>query len=82
MNPTIKLYRENKLANEWEIDVNELAEQFAAYINRDELNYYTVERLVRLFVTAPDGLNSVFNESDYPKIHIAVVDRIFGITLE
>lgn len=69
----IKLWRENRLDQEWEIKLQNLAKGFV------ESEYYKrymegmlLERCIRGYITASDGLNSVFEERDFNEIFSAV----------
>jgi len=65
----MKLWRENRLDQEWELSEDEI---LARFIKSEHFNYYqkgwTLDRALRAFITALEsegGLNSVFEEDEY-----------------
>lgn len=66
MNKKFTFYKENKIDQEFSIDIEDLKHQFVMWIykkRRGWLDYYAME-LVSIFITDKEGLNSVFV---YPK---------------
>lgn len=74
-----KLWKENRVDQEWELGVAEIATRFLAspYNTPTYLNHWPLERIVRAFLTSKDGLDSVFEESDYEAIHEAIRSKVF-----
>ena len=74
----IKLWKENRVDQEYEMDINEIAKRFK------ESKYYTeyfkqgwpLDRALPLFICSRDGLNSVNDVKDYETIREAVRDYI------
>lgn len=75
----VKMWRDNLTSNEWEIELDEIANRFVAsrYNSSEFLNSWRLERVIRCFLTAKDGLSSVFDENDYERIHEAIRARVF-----
>lgn len=64
---TYQLWKDNRLDQEYTATREELTAKFKTWIEAkgiDYVHYYNTERLIRFFLTAPDGMSSVFNESD------------------
>ena len=75
----VKMWRGNMLADEYEIDLDEIANRFMAspYNSPDYLNGWPLMRTIRCFLTAKDGLNSSFDEPDYERMHEAIRRRVY-----
>ena len=61
----MKFWRENKIANEFEMPVTEVADKFMIYarengVQAEMLQGLPVERALRWWLTSPEGLNSVW----------------------
>jgi hypothetical protein len=67
----MKLWKENKLNQEWEKPNEEIANEFI----KSKFNNETrpTDSQLRLFVTARDGLNSVFEEDEYQELYELVL---------
>lgn len=64
---TYTLWKDNRLDQEYKIDREELIKRFAAWLQTKGaawVAYYNTERIVRDFLTANEGMSSVFNEAD------------------
>lgn len=68
-NRPVTLWRNNRLDGRWQLQLEDLARRFAASAWA-ELEW-PLARSVRGFITAPDGLSSVFDEDDYSAIEAA-----------
>ncbi len=75
----VKMWRDNMVANEYEIELSEIVEKFVAspYYATKYLHSWPLQRIIRAFITSSDGLSSVFNEADYERIHEAIRKRVF-----
>lgn len=59
----MKLWKENKVAQEYEMDNAEIANRFmqSQYYFEDEyVQYYGIGRALAFFISAKDGLNSIW----------------------
>lgn len=76
---TITLYKENRTDKAYTVTLQEIADKFMAspYNHDDYHNSWPLERTIRAFLTADDGMNSVFDESDYPTIHEAIRNALY-----
>lgn len=73
----IKLWRENRLDQEWQITTQDLAKGFIeSEYHKRYLDGMLLERCIRGYVTASDGLNSVFEEKDFDEIFKSVRNSI------
>lgn len=69
---TFTFWKDNRLDQQFTLTAEELQTKFLAWMKqrkKDWLEYYAFN-LVRTFITAKDGLSSVFEESDYEKIEL------------
>jgi hypothetical protein len=66
MENTIKLWRENRVDQEWELSFEEVLNRFrvSEFFGLEEW----LDRRLRAFITDQKGLNSVFEEADYQKL--------------
>jgi len=68
---TVKLWKENKTDQEWEIPVEELVKRFMEskiYKDKETLYYHGVGPSLTLFISGKDGLNSVIENEDFKKV--------------
>lgn len=68
---TIKLWKENKTDQEWEISISDIVEKFMRskdYNDNELMDYYGPEHLLSLFIGSKDGLNSVIDQIDFKKV--------------
>ena len=73
----MKLWRDNKIDQEWELPEREIAERFFGSPYADEP--VPLDRALRLFIAAPDGLSSVWvDDAAYDRILDIVVTRYTG----
>lgn len=64
-------WKENKVANLFQLDSNELSFKFKAWcatMSIDWLQYYSTDVIVRTFIADHKGLNSVGKESEFTDI--------------
>jgi hypothetical protein len=76
---TYKLWKDNRLDQEFEVDADTLSTRFAEWLESKGVgyvNYYNTERLVRFFLTAKDGMSSVFEEAEFPSIMKSIGDCV------
>lgn len=75
----MKLWKENRTDQQWELSMEEIAEQFASsQYSPHVIKHWRLERCLRAFLTAPDGLNSVFDEEDFDELYTIVSERVFS----
>ncbi len=82
-NLKITLWKENKLNQEWSINYNDVLNKFrlSVYFKYWVDGRYSLDIALRNFITAKDGLNSVFDTNeDYYKlfdfIHNKVIKKV------
>ena len=71
----MKMWKENKLDQEWEMDNDDIAIKFWLSKPYRELvaSCWPLDRAIRAFLTDPkDGLNSVFDEKEYEELYDVV----------
>ena len=64
---THRLWKDNRIDQEYQVERDDLQQQFNAWLGLkgiDYVNYYNTERLIRFFLTDKEGMSSVFDESD------------------
>lgn len=64
-------WKENKVDSEFELDAEELQNRFCDWLwtkQIDWLEYYSTDTILRNFLTAKDGINSTFKESQFSDI--------------
>ena len=75
---SIKLWKDNKLDQEHEIEIDEIAKRFWEWDAKEGASQiWTLERCIRVFITDKEengGLQSVFDEDDYQDIYAAILD--------
>ena len=72
VNPIFRLWRENKIVNEYRVFASDLRQSFQKWLGTKETNwieYYYGEQTVIAFLTSKDGLNSTFDPIDLPEIY-------------
>ncbi len=65
---THRLWKDNRIDKEYQVDCDDLQQQFDAWLGLkgiDYVNYCNTERLIRFFLTDNEGMSSVFDESDF-----------------
>lgn len=65
-------WKENKTDQHFELNSIHLRERFLEFLKKKDIawiNYYRSERLIRFFITDKDGLNSVFEESQFETMY-------------
>ena len=74
MSEKVKLWKENRTDQEYEIDLQDLSEQFLkSDIWKECKKDWPLQRMLRAFICSNNtGLNSSFEEQDYMTIHNAV----------
>ncbi len=60
----MKLWKENKISKEYELDNESILKQFSTSPYDNYEKYGHLDRRLRLFITSKDGLNSVFEEGE------------------
>lgn len=77
MTVVIKLWKDNKLAGQWNIEIDELARRFWQWnADNDRLtDSWPLDRCIRKFITDAEkefGLQSVFDEEQYNEIYSGI----------
>lgn len=70
-NPAFTFWIENKIANKTAFFISDLKQLFEKWLNKQEkdwLQYYSSEQVVRSFITAKDGINAVNEEKEFPEL--------------
>lgn len=71
VNPAFTFYRENKTTQEVKYFVSDLRNMFQKWLRtkeREWLEYYDTYMVVSTFLTAKDGVNSTYNNSEIDEI--------------
>jgi hypothetical protein len=64
-------WKDNRKDQHFQLTGEELTEKFLAWMRqqeRDMLEYYSSDRVIRIFITTKDGLSSVFDEEQWDEI--------------
>jgi len=65
----MKLWKENKLNQEWEMSFEKIIEEFKRWDFTYELrDLQPIDLRLRIFLTDKKGLNSAFEEEDFDKL--------------
>lgn len=72
----MKLWKNNRLDQEWELPDSEIISRFAAS-EWSTIEGWTADRQLRAFLTSAqyDGLSSVFDEDEYA----VLIDQLFDV---
>lgn len=73
-------WKENKKSQEFTLTSKMLREKFSEYLkikDRNWIEHYRTERIIRAFITDETGLNSVFNESEFESIYDTLNELVF-----
>ena len=72
----MKLWKENKLDQEYELSHREIAKRFAEshYATKDSLEYRPLRYLLTLFIASNDGLNSALDNN--PNKDLNAIEKI------
>lgn len=70
LNQKFDFWKDNKLANHYQLTLSELIYKFKVWLQKQDMNYlnnYNTDRIVRNFITSNEstGLRSVFDEKQY-----------------
>ena len=68
-------WRDNRLDQHFQMNGVELREKFRPWLSTKEdawFNYYNTDMIVRAFLTAKDGISSVFEEDQYNQLYLAL----------
>lgn len=66
----MKLWKENKLNQEWIKEDNEILEEFkrSKYFRQDDCGIFYEDQRLTAFITSKDGLNSTFDLIDFDNL--------------
>lgn len=67
----LDFWKENKIAQHFTLTSEEVSDKFRSWLlTKDQswIDYYNSERIIRFFITDPDGLNSVFDEGQFDRL--------------
>lgn len=73
----MKLWYENKLANEKEIDNMEILEQYqnSGFKDKEEYKEMYRDMKLRMFLTTKEGLNSSFEEEEFQELLDLMIEK-------
>ena len=76
-----KFWKENKINQEFEISDIELKNRFSSYLKNNTKSYLDFGTQVSMFISTPEGLNSVNDVKDFEKI-VKVLHDVHDVFLE